>query len=296
MSKSPQLYEQFEWLKSTPGNRFEIYDVTKNKIIEKCASYLDLTKNGNTLEGYFTDLVEKGIDTVQIVRKKKNGSTYVRDGGCGINYNLSTEAKPNVAASGSQDFPGATPQLPLSPEGLMGAASSLGLGFPDLMSMNSRAEKYDESRTLVDKLTDKVDELQKDNNRLDKENIQLNNDLKREKEKREEALQKEPSKMDKFLDKLFENPEAIPHIAAAVTGKPAANPGLNAPQHKQVSETKSTVIDTIANPQITDKDVEASYYVLVQAASKNEKFMQKYYQLLTDFNLINNGSDNTSNG
>lgn len=278
----PQLSELFAWLERDPLNRFEIYDVDRNRALEKCASYEDLTAGGKTLEEYFTGLLDQGVKTVQIVRKRKNGSSHVRQG-CGLNFSLSTAPENNnVAASGSPDRPGATPASSPNPyAGLMGS-NPFGLGFPEIMGMRSEADRFRETKEENKVLKEKVERLEAENRKLETECLtyKIGNDSK-------------PSAVDKLVEGLVSNPQALSALISGFKGGGA--PGLNAPQpQKQLSDTKSTVVGLISdNPQITDDHVAASYYVLIEAVKGNEAFMNEYHQLLTKYNLVH-GSDSTS--
>lgn len=291
--ENPQLYELYDWLESNPNHRFEIYDYERKRSIDKCAAYEDITSGGKTPDDYFKELANRGVRTVQIVQKKKNGSSFKRES-CGLNYSLSIEADNNVAASGTPVLPGATLQHSQN-MGLMGASNIHGLGFSDFMSMSNKADRYAETKLTADQLQAKLDALEADHKRLDRENFILQNDLKREKELRQEEREKEPSKFDKLVDKLFENPAAIPHLAAAFKGG-GSTAGLNAPapQDKNLSDTKKLVIETIKNH--TDENVTGAYYVLAMAEQNNVAFLKKYQNLLVEFNIIQDGSDSESDG
>ena len=278
----PQLEELYEWLKRSDANRFEIYNVETGKSIEKCVSYEDLTAGGSTPEEYFTRLLSKGVKTVQLQKKRKNGSSWIREG-CGLNYGLSTED--NVAASGQvRVSEPATPQQYQYPSGngLGSPASSFGLGFPEIMSMRSQADRYQETKEECKDLKAKVELLERENRVLETENLQY-----------KFGADSKPSAVDKLVEGLASNPAALASMIQSFKGAPA-NPGLNAPVTPKLSDTKEMVIDTISNQHVSDDHVAAAYYVLVQAAQKNEKFMDKYHQLLTDFNLIQHGSDSDS--
>lgn len=277
----PQLNELFEWLKKSGANRFEIYDVDRNRTIEKCAGYEDLTAGGKTLEQYFIDLLDKGVKTIQLVKKRKNGSTYIREG-CGLNYSLSTGAEDNVAASGqSASSRPATPQQYNSP-GLMGAPSSFGLGFPEIMSMRSDADRFRETKSENSELKSKLERLEAENRKLETECLTY-----------KFGADSKPSAVDKLVEALAANPSVIPSMIQSFKGGPP-NPGLNSPQQPQLSDTKSQVVDTISNPGISDDHVAAAYYVLIEAVKGNQDFMNQYHSLLIKHNIISDGSDNNS--
>ena len=282
MAMKPDLEDLFEWLKRSEKNRFEVYDVDKNASITKCASYHDLTEGGTTLEEYFARLVSKGVRTVQIVKKRKNGSTYVREG-CGLNYGLTTEAENNVAASGRLASPAATPQQSF---GLGSPGTGMaGLSFPEVMNMRSQADRYEETKEKARQMETRIERLEAENRQLEKENLtyKLGADSK-------------PSAVDKLVEGLAENPAALSSIIQSLKGGGGSAPtALNAPADKNLSDTKSQIIDTISNPQITDDQAASAYYILLAYATGNEALVNEYHQLLISHNIIENAGNNTRN-
>jgi hypothetical protein len=278
----PQLNELFEWLQSENRNRFEIYNVDTEKAIEKCASYSDLSRNGSTPEEYFTRLMGKGIKTVQIVRKQKHGSTFIRDG-CSHDYGLAS--KDNVAVSGSQAMPGATPQ---QSNGLGSPASSMNTEIATvnamLRSQVAKAEAANdrlisENKAVNDKLVSENKELTK--------SCQVHKDLNTENKYREAALNR-PTTTDKVLEGLLANPAALGSVISAFKPGAAALPGLSNPQPgTNLSDLKSTVVDLISNnKQLTDEHVQGAQYVLNEVLKGNDKFIQDYLKLLKEYKLI----------
>lgn len=279
MAKS-NLNDLIDWLASNPIHRFEIYDVDKERTIQKCISYEDLTRDFSTAVKFFEQLADKGIKTVQIVKKRKNGSSFVREG-CGLNFALSTND--NVAASGGLALPAATPQQLTQTAGLMGAGNNFGLGFPEIMEMRSQADRYKELKETFSEVKKRNEDLEKENRKLENENLKF-----------QLGIDTKPSAIDKLVEGIAANPAALPQIIASFKG--ASTPGLNAPEpQKLLSDTKSTVVDLISNnQQVKDDHVAASYYVLVEALKGNEKFMDDYSELLTKHKLIQNGGNDSS--
>lgn len=278
MAKS-NLNDLIDWLASNPIHRFEIYDVDKERTIQKCISYEDLTRDFSTAVKYFEQLADKGIKTVQIVKKRKNGSSFVREG-CGLNFALSTND--NVAASGGLALPAATPQQINT--GLVGTGNNFGLGFPEIMEMRSQADRYKELRETFSEVKKRNEDLEKENRKLENENLKF-----------QLGIDSKPSAIDKLVEGIANNPGALPQIIASFKGG-GSNLGLNAPEpQKLLSDTKSTVVDLISNnQQVQDDHVAASYYVLVEALKGNEKFMDDYSKLLTKHKLIQNGGNDSS--
>lgn len=286
MAKS-NLNELIDWLANDPLNRFEIYDVDQEIAIQKCISYADILKKFPTAVSYFERLADDGIKTIQIVKKRKSGSAFVRES-CGLNFALDT--KGNVAVSGSQDRPAATPQqthsnsLGLMGLGNPGAGNNFGLGLPDIMEMKSQADRYQELKETFVETKRRNEELEKENRKLENENL-----------RHQLGVETKPSAIDKLVEGIANNPSALPQIIASFKG--GSTPGLNAPElpKKQLSDTKSTVVDLISNnEQVQDDHVAASYYVLVEALKGNEKFLEDYSVLLNKHKLIQNGSNDNS--
>lgn len=278
----PQL---IEWLSQNPLNRFDIYNVDTEEAIEKCVSYEDLTRDFDTPIGYFENMANNGIKTVQVWKKRKNGSSYVPKG-CGLNFAIS---KKNVAASGGSASPAATPQQNYNP-GLMGAnTQNHGLGFPEIMAMRSQADRFTDVKELATELKKRNAELEAENKRLERDNMRLENEIEKN---------AKPSTVDKFLDAFAQNPQAF--MAGISSLKSGGNQaGLNSPQVEekaQLSDAKSMVVDQLALPQITDQHAIGAYHLFSQALSGNQEFVNDYMDLLRKFELVNNGSNGNSNG
>lgn len=285
------LNDLIEWLKSDDKNRFEIYDLDKNESIQKCASYTDLSHNYVTPQGYFEALADNGVRAVQIVKKRKNGSTYVRDKGCGLNFGISTDANMNVvAASGLPDRPAATQQHQSQPAIAGLGSPTMGLGYPEIMAMKSQADRFEDLKIAIakqelekDKLLAKIASVEAENKTLERENLTF-----------QLGKESKPSSVDKFVEALAANPASIPQIIQSFKGSPA--PALNGPAQEgpRLSDIKSKVVDTIRNPGISDNHVAGAYYALVQYSSGNKEFTNQYEQLLINHNIIENGSNSDS--
>lgn len=285
-NNKPQLLDLIEWLKSDPLHRFEIFDVDRDDTIKKCASYDDLSEGTITPIRYFENLADRGIETIQIVKKRKCGNAYVREG-IGLNYGLSTEAENNVAASGVPVRPASTPQQVKTPSfSGLGAPATMGLGFPEIMEMRSNSDRFQEAKRENDLLKAKCDLLIDKNQELEKANL-----------RHEFGAESKPSSLDKLVEGIAANPAALSQIIQSIKG----GAGLNAPQQQlnqpQLSDTKSMVVDLIANnQQLSDDHVSGAYYVITEALKGNDKFINDYIKLLQQHKLIENGSDTTNNG
>jgi len=281
----PELIDLISWLDKNERNRFEIYDVDGGRSLEKCASYIDLTKNFESPEGYFKKLANDGVRTVQIMQKRKNGSSYVRED-CAWNYGLSTDgsAIPNVAASGLSVRPAATPQQITNPSTGLGSPA-MGLSMPEIMTMRSQADRFEETKAENTELKAENKKLLEDCRKFEKEN-----------DRHQYGAENKPTAVDKLIEGIAANPAVLTQIIQSFK-QPGALPGLNSPQPTpQLSDTKSTVVDLVAsNPQLTDEHVTAAYYVLVEALKGNEAFLQDYFKILEKYKLIDNGSNHNNN-
>lgn len=273
----PQL---IEWLSQNNLNRFDIYDVDTEEAIEKCVSYEDLNRDFDTPIGYFENMANNGIKTVQIWKKRKNGSSYIPKG-CGLNFAV---GKKNVAASGGSASPAATPQQNYNP-GLMGANTQThGLGLPEIMNMRSQADRFTDVKTLAEKLEKHNEDLIADNKRLERENMRLENEIEK---------QAKPSTVDKFLDAFAQNPQAFMAGISSLKSGSGNQAGLNSPQVEEkpkLSDAKSMVVDQLSLPQLTDQHAIGAYHLFSQALSGNQEFVNDYMELLRKFELVNNGS------
>lgn len=291
----PELNDLISWLHNGEANRFEIYDVDRGRSLEKCASFSDLSKKFKNPEGYFKNLADDGVRTIQIAQKRKNGSSYVRED-CAWNYGLSTNgnAISNVAASGQSGYPAATPQQYKEPSNGLGSPA-MGLSGPEIRMMQSQSDRYGDK--------------EKENTALLLEIVGLKSEIKtlvsdcRKYEKENDRFQygaeNKPTAVDKLFEGIAANPAVLSQIIQSIR-QPAALPGLNSPQSQttpQLSDTKSTVVDLVANnPQLTDEHVTAAYYVLVEALKGNKAFLQDYFKILENYKLIDNGSNHNNNG
>jgi len=292
--EKPELNDLISWLHNNEFNRFEIYDVDRGRSLEKCASFIDLSKKFNSPEGYFKNLADDGVRTIQIAQKRKNGSSYIREE-CTWNYGLSINgsAIQNVAASGTSASPAATPQQ-----------NSVGLGMPelglsgaDIRRMQSQSDRYDDKERENTALKLEVAELKREA----KTDAESSKKLTRENDRHEIKAEVKTPDYKEILLGLAQNPTIIttfmqsimPTRAAAAALPPVG--GLNSPQ---LSNIKSTFVDVISNnPQVTDDHVQAANYLLNEALKGNKPFLQEYFKLLENHNLTQpkNGSNNHNN-
>ena len=279
------LAELIEWLGRNKLHHIEVYNIDTEKVIDNCLSYQDLIDKYGSPTGYFEALANKGIQNVQLVTKIKNGTSW-RDRSCGKNFAIS---KKNVAASGAQAAPGATPQQQNT--GLGSPASYGGLGMPEIMAMRSQADRYEDLKLELQKrdqekaeFLQKIATLEAENKTLERENL-----------KHELGKESKPSAVDKLVEGFANNPEALGALISSFKG--SGQPALNAPQTPQnLSDAKTMVIDHLTSPHLNDNHAMAAYHILDQALAGNEAFTGAYIKLLQEHKIIPNGSERNSNG
>jgi hypothetical protein len=274
--KKPELNELLDWLQRDSRNRFEVYDVDKEKSLEKCASYKDLEKSGSTALGYFEGLADDGIQTIQIFKKRKNGTAFVREG-CGLNYGISTDGstKRIVAASGMPDRPATTRQHSNTNNDFGFGLGSPGLGMAEIMNMNSQSDRYQELKASNIILIAKKEALEAENKKLSDSCL-----------KNEYGNANKPSALDKVLEGFAANPVEV--IKALKGSFPAlSGPHSGNQIDANLSAMKSRIVDIVSNnKQLTDEHATAAIYILQEALSGNEKFLNEYIELLQKHNLI----------
>ncbi len=260
------------WLKNDPLNRWEVYDVNKDEVLEKCLSFQDLNTRYTAPMDYFKELLSRGVTNVQLQRKRKNGSSYRKEG-CGLNFALSQPEKRNVDASGSTVRPAATHQQSQMFPGLGNPAS--GLSFSETIETFTRAKQHDELVARNSLLETEVKQLKDERDKF-KEQV-LRNEL---------ESNNKPSSFDKLLDKLADKPDIIPMILQQFSRPGGQSQGLNAPQQPKLSDNKQYLIDLIGRAQVPDDLSNAASHVIAQGLAENKAFMDQYINLLKEHQLI----------
>lgn len=281
------LDEVIEWLQRNPLNRFEIYDLSNDKTITRCIGYQDIKEKHETVKDYFKSLVSNGSTQIQIVKKRKNGSSYLRKCNAGLNFALSTTgSESNVAASSRASENGGSATQQQIPSNNMGTGNygsfpglgtpGIGLGLPEIMDMRTNAVRFQETKQELTELKSKYERLLDENKRLEKENWEY-----------KFSQENGPSAVDKLVEGLASNPAGI---AALVGAFKSNGPGLAQPAQKQeqnLSSSKAMLVELVSsNPDITDEHVNLAAHAIVQTASGNEDFYNAYIKLLRDHKII----------
>jgi len=210
-----------EKLKSRAASQFSVIDCVSENYIAKAINqaYLDKNYNGS-LVGYINSLQAKGLQKIQLLPFRKNGSSQKPDGPA-----VTIDFKNPSADTAQNNVAPAPPQMQMQP-GLN--AASFGLGMPEIMEGYAAKSKYEmlltqfqtlqadykEEREKRKKLSDKIFELTRENDQHSWEKTTV----------------KEPSAIDKLLDTLAKNPTMIPQLMGAFKG----GGGLNSPQPQEV--------------------------------------------------------------
>ncbi len=264
-----ELNEDIAWLKAKEKRRFEIYDATTEMLIFKGISAAEIISQYGDFEAFFDSLKSKGHSKIAIQKAHKHGSGQIRDG-IMHKYQLIGDDSPKsqlVAGGGkAQAAPSPTSVLPAqNPAGLMG---SMGLGFADVMRMNTEAENYRTEKEKADRLQRKIEQLEAENKKLERDNLRY-----------ELGVEAKPGAVEKLLNMVSENPELVTTaIQALAQAKQPATAALNAPVDSQVSKLKAALIQALHQDSVTDELAMMLYHVIRQ--STNDVFIDEFKTLI----------------
>lgn len=270
------LTDFIEWLQSNDKHRFEIYDAVSESRIdkEKCLSNKSIVEAYGSIENYFMDLVNRGIQKIAIQRTRKHGNTEVRLQELPKKFEIgqkSTNVEQVERGGGIPNNGAAVPQPHFpAPQPAMGMMGAMGLNGLQIMDMNTKASKYDEVKAEKEKLERKCEILEKENKDLERANL-----------RHELGVEGKPGTGDKIIEALTKVLEpgtlsiVMEKIMAAKQG--GGQPALNAPE---TSRIKAEVIKALYDPSITDEMVQAAYRVIYETMSGNQAFVNQFNQLL----------------
>ncbi|MDP2687526.1 MAG: hypothetical protein Q8O62_09905 [Aequorivita sp.] len=278
-----------EILKSRPAFQLDVMDCVTEKVFQKAVNQVYLDKNHNgSLPAYLQAMHVKGLQKILLTPKLKNGNSS-KPFGAPITVDF-TEGSP-PAQNGVTSAP-VPQQMPVYPAGLNGA---FGLGMPEIMDgfaakreleiwkMNcAKFEKlFEDEKEKRKKLTDKVSELLRENDKYSWE----------------QTTEKEPSKFDKIIDGIFANPsQTIPALMGAIAQFKGG--GLNAPntQNAQIvdplegySDMQRALCDMVG--QCPDSFCEELATLISRVAEPDQSFIKELKKLLETPNLkkVQNG-------
>lgn len=235
-----------------------INDSTMNKILTTASGSALVQKYGS-VENYFENLKNSGINSISIQEYRKNGSGWKNTGN--IIKNLTFHEK-NTAVN-SVPNPAPVPAYPLN-SGLAGQV--VGLGFVE--AANLIADSKENVR-----LVEENKYLKEKNERLEKDIF----DLKEEKLKRDYDNSGKESQNQLLigLAEVFK-----PVIGGFMNGK--SNASLNAPApESQSTPIKNEFIALITNPDVSDQFVQVLQEVATKISTE-QGFYEKLEKLLTE--------------
>lgn len=233
-----------------------IDDSTMNKILTTSSGSLLVQKYGS-VENYFENLKNSGVNSISIQEYRKNGSGWKNTGN--IIRNLTFHDKNTAVNSVPSHTP--APVYPLN-GGLNGQV--VGLGFVE--AANLIADSKENVR-----LVEENKYLKEKNERLEKDIF----DLKEEKLKREyDASSK--SEQNGMITKALETlPALLQGFASMKTSS-----GLNAPA-QQSTPIKNEFIALITNPDVSDQFVQVLQEVATKISTE-QGFYDKLEKILTE--------------
>ncbi|WP_282080874.1 hypothetical protein [Aquimarina algiphila] len=229
-----------------------------------------IEKSGD-IEGYFKELMDKGVTKIQIQLHRKQGSACVRDG-LAYNCELGGEEKETVMQKPKETI---TPKM-VQPQGL-GYAETQGLGMADVIGLHVDRQMYNVAKS------DLVIEKEK-TVRLEKEN---------------RGLEEKIRQLEKSNDTKQFWGDTIKEVAPALTGiftMMKTAPGLGSPaQETQLPDgLKGQLIKVIMDvPDTSSAPMMNAYYVLQAYSQNNQDFIQEMQQLLVKHNFITDGTNDT---
>jgi hypothetical protein len=269
-------------VKNTPTLGLAIKDNLSELWVVPFTTFFDMKANGyDTVEIFLSSIKEKGHEDITVYLKRKNGNTsvYVKNQLVRLTAQSKSgrDSSTNQAAfSGNSENAPALANIPPQkapvmhnnqPTGLLGGMNM------QVMSMYSKADKYEEANaklTAAAQLNDQLTETNRLQDKeldrklyevkdLEKENVSLKETHAREIASLKETHARELESANKPIvsDKAAETANTIlPMIVGMVEKVTASKAGLNAPATPPVetfSVDKTQLLNFIKNDGITDK-------------------------------------------
>lgn len=251
-----KLQDYIDWCNASTNRFLEVWNATTEQ---------KEVKLNEASEAAFMELLNKGVTTIGIQRFEKRGTASVRVGMLKkFNLGKTEENQPKESVVDG----GGGAKTPPAKQHINHGLGMPGLGFSEVMSLNTKASKYDELKADYDLIKRKNEELEKENKKLEKENLRY-----------ELNLEGKPSAVEKLLENL--TPETIGTIAqmvmAAKSGTGANQAALAAPN---LTPIKTAAVAKISEETTPDKLVSLSYQVIDQYEQNNQAFINEYQELL----------------
>lgn len=295
MLKSIKIYDH---LSQHDNNVIEVYDSETQKVIIPKINLKGIKQKAEDLDTYFKLLDQQYTEVKSFLVQlyTSNGSSYKRKG---IPFSVSfeepkKELPKEVASTGNNaaaksvaappvnqhHTPIQTPQNFYPNNGLMG---TMGLSMPEVISLKTKAERYDE---VKDQLQTKKDELREEKSKNELLVIDLRKaqtDLAIAEQVKNLAVQTAELNSKGFMDSpgVKELISQLGKITPAIIQNQANNvgAGLSGVETTNLSEEKEGLIDLIKSKQFTDQIAIELVYVAV-GIQQNQKFSKELEDLI----------------
>ena len=286
------------FLKSNPKHSIDIIDYSAHKTLEKKLKYDELVSKYGSLESLISVYKSQGITRLLIQKYKPNGTSNLRVDNPkevalqnGENLVVHETANKSVAVQ-----PTAAPAVSTYPtvvapnqQQMFGLNGGFGMNAAEVISLHTKAQRYDELKETNQELKDKNRDLNREIDRLTDENRKLQTEQMFSKRSNELEI-----KSLKLEDKPALDPETskallevaknlIPALVQKQSSQVAMNPGMNAAQ-ENLSEIKHSLVTLVRSPQFTDQ--QANDLVLLAIGQQNvTEFAREVSELVTKYNL-----------
>jgi hypothetical protein len=259
-----ELIEIIKQLKSNPRRLVSVVNIETMKSIEQSVNAEKLTEKYGGVELFFNHLVENDITQISVTERLKNGSSSIAVGTPKI-FNLKKKevalpAEPAPVSSSVQTFPNM----------VVGLNGNYGLGIPELVNLQVRAQ--DRERVEMDNkyLKEKVERYEKEIAELKEERLQ---------NKYNEAKAKGNNEM------LMGILQIAPQLLGAL--KPQSPQGLSGvedtPMLPEIPQEKQNIIATFSQ---TSPNIDAYMLAVLNGVNTHKEFYENLTNLLKEYKLI----------
>lgn len=254
-----QLTTTIAKLKRDPHHAITVVDLDIGRKVVMNASGDYLTKNYNSVEGFFEKLNQDGILNFEVQDRRKNGSSF------------QLESKYTIQAEENNQ----TPVLPMkqekvhNPEVIQPNLFAGLMGGLNMMDVSHKVGDYPRVLQELAYFKEKNDRLEKDIKKLEIENLRYELDGKKS------AVSAESLKS--FAPLLT---QMLPMLLGNRGGTPQA--GLMAPAG-ELSVLKNQFIEVI---KLTPEDVVEYLFAVAQGITTNQQFDSELSELMTKHNLL----------
>lgn len=255
------------WANEADNRYIDICEGGTNNCIKKSLNRVEASKIAGSFEGVLEKLAKDGYTDIYINYVTKTASGWNNRKGPVFgklelsNNNTPAATSPNNATmSSSVTHTPAGTAAGLSIPGL----NIPGLGFPEIMNLNTQAQRGLDYKADLEKLQIKYEAL--------KEQYEDLRENKRD-EAAAEARQAQYLSLAETFGPLLAN--IIPK------GSNAVNPALNGPQDAALySGTKNALLSVIKQPGVDDRLCELIYHSIGQIQKGNQQFLNQLTELI----------------